>query len=211
MPELPALLVFTTAALILLVTPGPAVLYIVARSIDQGRIAGVVSVFGIGLGTMVHVLAAALGISALLVSSAAAFNVVKFLGAGYLIYLGIRKLRERDLHVSAVQPEAQPLSRTFTQGIVVNVLNPKLALFFFAFLPQFIDPSAGPVAWQILFLGTFFVVLGIFSDSIYALLAGSAGAWLKQSRGFLRGQRYFAGGAYIALGLVAAASGSRQQ
>lgn len=211
MPDLPTLLVFTAAALILLVTPGPAVLYIVARSIDQGRIAGVVSVLGIGLGTMVHVLAAALGISALLVSSAAAFNVVKFLGAGYLIYLGVRKLLERDLPTDSVETEPQPLSRVFTQGIVVNILNPKLALFFFAFLPQFIDPARGPVAWQILFLGTLFVVLGIFSDSIYALLAGSAGSWLKQSRAFLRGQRYFAGGAYIALGVVAAASGSKQQ
>lgn len=211
MPDLSTLVVFSAAALVLLVAPGPAVLYIVARSIDQGRTAGVVSVLGIGLGTMVHVLAAALGISALLVSSAAAFNLVKYLGAAYLIYLGVRKLMQRDEKVVAVHAEVQPLSRAFTQGIVVNVLNPKLALFFFAFLPQFVDPVKGPVAWQTLFLGTLFVTLGIFSDSIYALLAGSAGSWLKQSRGFLRSQRYFAGGAYIALGLAAAAAGSKQQ
>ncbi len=211
MPDHATFIVFSAAALILLITPGPAVLYIVARSIDQGRVAGVVSVLGIGLGTMVHVLAATLGISALLVSSTTAFNLVKFLGAGYLIYLGIRKFMERDQHTAVVEAEAQPLSRAFTQGIIVNILNPKLALFFFAFLPQFIDPTAGPVAMQTLFLGTWFVLLGIFSDSIYALLAGSAGSWLKQSQGFLRGQRYFTGGAYIALGVVAAVSGSKQK
>ena len=211
MPDHATFIVFSAAALILLITPGPAVLYIVARSIDQGRVAGVVSVLGIGLGTMVHVLAATLGISALLVSSTTAFNIVKFLGAGYLIYLGIRKFMERDQHTAVVEAEVQPLSRAFTQGIIVNILNPKLALFFFAFLPQFIDPTAGPVAMQTLFLGTWFVLLGIFSDSIYALLAGSAGSWLKQSQGFLRGQRYFTGGAYIALGVVAAVSGSKQK
>ncbi len=211
MPDVSTLIVFSIAALVLLVTPGPAVLYIVARSIDQGRLAGVVSVLGIGLGTMVHVFAAALGISALLVSSATAFNAVKYLGAAYLIYLGVRKFMERDQPVQRIEPEAQPLSKAFNQGILVNILNPKLALFFFAFLPQFIDPALGPVATQTMILGSLFVVLGIFSDSIYALLAGSAGSWLKQSKGFLRGQRYFAGGAYVALGVVAAVSGTRQK
>ena len=134
MPDVSTLIVFSIAALVLLVTPGPAVLYIVARSIDQGRLAGVVSVLGIGLGTMVHVFAAALGISALLVSSATAFNAVKYLGAAYLIYLGVRKFMERDQPVQRIEPEAQPLSKAFNQGILVNILNPKLALFFFAFL-----------------------------------------------------------------------------
>lgn len=211
MPDLSTLTIFCAAALVLLVTPGPAVLYIVARSIDQGKLAGVISVMGIGLGTMVHVFAATVGISALLVSSAAAFNAVKYLGAAYLIYLGVRKFVERDDAVGTIQAESQTLSRAFSQGVVVNVLNPKLALFFFAFLPQFVEPSIGPVAWQTLFLGTLFVTLGIFSDGIYALLAGTAGSWLRQSRSFLRGQRYFAGSAYIALGLVAAMSGSRQK
>ena len=165
MPEPSTIAVFSVAALVLLITPGPAVLYIVARSIDQGRVAGVVSVLGIGLGTMVHVVAASVGLSALLLSSSTAFNAVKYLGAAYLIYLGVRKLMERDRDAVAVQAEAQPLSRTFTQGIVVNVLNPKLALFFFAFLPQFVDPALGPVARQTFFLGTLFVVLGIVSDS----------------------------------------------
>ncbi len=210
MPDPSTIVVFSAAALILLITPGPAVLYIVARSIDQGRIAGVVSVLGIGLGTMVHVAAASLGLSALLVSSATAFNFVKYLGAAYLVYLGVRKLMERDPHAMTVRAEYQPLSRTFSQGIVVNVLNPKLAIFFFAFLPQFVNPANGSVAVQTFVLGTLFVTLGIVSDSAYALLAGSAGSWLKQSQGFVRGQRYFAGGAYIALGIVAAASGTRR-
>ena len=210
MPDVSTFLVFSLTALVLLVTPGPAVLYIVARSIDQGRVAGVVSVLGIGLGTMFHVLAATLGISALLVSSAPAFNVVKYLGAAYLIYLGIRKLTERDSYAVIFEAEPQPLSRAFSQGVIVNILNPKLALFFFAFLPQFVDPARGPAAWQTFLLGALFVVMGIFSDSAYALLAGTAGSWLKKSRGFLRGQRYFSGGAYLALGVAAAVSGSRK-
>lgn len=211
MPDLSTIIVFSAAALALLVTPGPAVLYIVARSIDQGKLAGVVSVLGIGLGTLVHVLAAALGISALLVSSAMAFNAVKFLGAGYLIYLGVRKLMEKDQPIARIAPDAQPLSKAFTQGIVVNVLNPKLALFFFAFLPQFIDPAIGPAARQTLFLGTLFVLLGVISDSGYALLAGSAGTWLKQSKRFLRGQRYVTGSVYVALGVAAAFTGAKQK
>jgi threonine/homoserine/homoserine lactone efflux protein len=209
MPDTSTLLVFSMAALILLVTPGPAVLYIVARSIDQGRAAGVVSVLGIGLGTMFHVVAATLGISALLVSSALAFNLVKYLGAGYLIYLGIRKFMEQEQHAVAVPAQSLPLTRAFSQGVLVNILNPKLALFFFAFLPQFVDPANGPVAWQTSLLGTIFVVMGIFSDSTYALLAGSLGSWLRQSQGFLRGQRYFSGSAYVALGVAAAVSGSK--
>ncbi len=211
MPELSTLILFCVAALVLLVTPGPAVLYIVARSIDQGKLAGIASAMGVGIGTLVHVTAAALGLSAILLSSATAFNMVKYLGAAYLMYLGVRKFMERDEPVDRIEPEVQPLSRVFTQGIVVNILNPKLALFFFAFVPQFIAPERGPVATQTLILGTIFVVLGIFSDSIYAMLAGAAGAWLKQSRGFLRGQRYFAGSAYVALGVVAAFSGSRHK
>ena len=211
MPEISTLLVFSAAALVMLVMPGPAVLYIVARSIDQGRLAGIVSVLGIGLGTMVHVLAAALGISALLVSSATAFAAVKFLGAGYLIYLGVRKLMEHDQRSVTVQSQPQPLSRAFSQGVVVNILNPKLAIFFFAFLPQFVDPARGSVALQTFLLGALFVVMGIFSDGGYALLAGSVGGWLKQNQGFVRGQRYFAGGTYIALGVAATVSGSRHK
>jgi threonine/homoserine/homoserine lactone efflux protein len=204
------LMVFLVASLVLLLTPGPAVLYIVARSIEQGRLAGVVSAVGVGLGTLVHVAAAALGISALLVSSALAFSVVKYLGAAYLVYLGLRTLLHKDQAEHVSMPTA-PLARIFRQGVVVNVLNPKLALFFFAFLPQFIDPDRDAVVGQIMLLGGIFALLGMLSDSLYALLAGTVRHWLRQSAAFLRGQRYVTGGVYIALGVTTALSGSEQQ
>jgi threonine/homoserine/homoserine lactone efflux protein len=204
MPDLHSLMLFTIAALVIIVIPGPAVLYIAARSVDQGRLAGIVSALGVAVGALVHVLAAALGISALLLSSAVAFTVVKYVGAAYLIYLGVRKLLVREeLHTPEAQPDAKH-SRIFLQGVVVNVLNPKTALFFFAFLPQFVDPARGPVALQIFFLGSIFAVLGIFSDSLYALLAGAFGQWWKGNLRFLRAQRYFAGTVYIGLGLTTA-------
>ena len=206
MLDLSRLVFFVVAALILLVTPGPAVLYVVARSVDQGRLAGIVSVLGIGVGTLFHVAAAALGLSALLVSSALAFNVVKYVGAAYLIYLGLRRLFDRSELKPVEKAEPKKLSHIFYQGIVVNVLNPKTALFFFAFLPQFINPALGNVAWQTLLLGTLFVVMGIMSDSVWALLAGTAGQWLRGSWHFLWAQRYFAGGAFIFLGMTAALS-----
>jgi threonine/homoserine/homoserine lactone efflux protein len=204
------LLIFVTASLVLLLTPGPAVLYIVARSVEQGRHAGVVSAFGVGLGTLGHVFAAALGISALLVSSAFAFTVVKYLGALYLIYLGIQKLRERTTSADARAAPHQSLGAIFRQGMVVNLLNPKTALFFFAFLPQFIDP-AGTVALQIMLLGGLFVVMGIVSDSLYALLAGTLGAWLKRSAWFERTQRSISGLIYISLGIATALAGNKHQ
>jgi threonine/homoserine/homoserine lactone efflux protein len=204
------LTVFAAAALALLLVPGPAVLYIVARSVDQGRAAGIVSAFGVGIGTLFHVGAAALGLSALLLSSALAFSMVKYLGAAYLIYLGIQKLRERSAPEQVEQPQSATLRQVFSQGVVVNLLNPKIALFFFAFLPQFVNPARGSVAVQSLLLGLLFVVMGIGSDSIYAMLAGTLRHWLRGNRAFLRGQRYFAGGVYIALGVTTALSGSQQ-
>ena len=208
MPDLATLTVFVAGAAILLITPGPAVLYIVTRSVDQGRTAGVVSALGISGGTLVHIAAAALGLSAVLASSAVAFSVVKYLGAAYLIYLGVQKFRGGD---GLERPRAlapQSLARIFSQGVVVNVLNPKNALFFLAFLPQFVDPARGNVAGQILFLGLLFAVMGIVSDGSYALLAGSAAEWLRGSLPAVRVQRYFAGGVYIGLGLATAFSGS---
>ena len=210
MPELSTLTLFFVAAAVLLITPGPAVLYIVARSLDQGRMAGIVSTLGINFGTFFHIAAAAWGVSALLVRSALAFNLIKYLGAAYLIYLGIRKLLERDTTEAVTVVEPQPLRRLFFQGVVVNLLNPKTALFFFAFLPQFTDPSKGSVALQILFLGVLFLIMAVFSDSMYALLAGTAGNWLRGNLQFWRVQRYVTGTIYIALGLTAAFSGSRK-
>lgn len=204
------LLVFITACLALLIVPGPAVLYIIARSIDQGRLAGLVSVLGITAGTTWHILAAALGVSAILVSSALLFSVVKYLGAAYLIYLGIQRLRTPHAIEHIAHREAQPLRQVFIQGMFVNLLNPKVALFFFAFLPQFADPDRGSVGVQVFMLGGILVCLGLLSDGMYALLAGTVRGWLRESRAFAWIQRYFSGGMYIALGLTTAVSGSNK-
>jgi len=210
-PDLPTFIVFVVAALVLLITPGPAVFYIVTRSIDQGRVAGIVSTLGVGAGTLVHVAAAALGVSALLVSSAAAFNTLKYLGAAYLVYLGIRKFLVADEIEQPRSLKRNTLTRIFYDGVIVNVLNPKTALFFFAFLPQFVDVSKGGVWIQIIFLGVLFVAMGILSDGTYALLAGSFGNWLKGNPGWLRVQRYLAGTIFISLGIVAALSSSHKK
>lgn len=202
------LAVFVAAALALLITPGPAVLYIVARSIDQGRRAGLASVLGIEVGSLFHVVAAALGISALLVSSAVAFTAIKYLGAAYLIFLGIRRLLERDVHQHTLARQPETLRRIFGQGVLVQLFNPKAALFFLAFLPQFIDPSRGQVGIQVLMLGGIWMALATFSDGLYALLAGSAGHWLRGNLKFLRSQRYFTGGVFVALGIGTGLSGS---
>jgi threonine/homoserine/homoserine lactone efflux protein len=207
-PNHSSLLLFVSAALVLLAIPGPAVLYVTSRSIGQGRAAGFVSALGIGVGTLVHVAAAAVGLSALLMSSAAAFGAVKYLGAAYLIYLGIQKLRTKEsFELSQEAPRAK-LSRIFGQGIIVNILNPKTALFFFAFLPQFVDASRGAVALQILFLGALFAVMGMTSDSLWALFAGTVARHLKRNARWLSTQRYVSGGMLISLGVATAFAGS---
>ena len=185
-------------------------MYIVGRSIGQGRNAGLVSALGIGVGTLIHTAAAAVGLSALLVSSATAFSVVKYLGAAYLVYLGIQRLRSKESLAAASDTNAPQatLARVFTQGIVVNVLNPKTALFFFAFLPQFIDPARGHVATQILSLGILFAAMGTTSDSLWALFSGSVAGWLRGNQRWMRNERYVSGGILISLGIVTAFAGS---
>jgi threonine/homoserine/homoserine lactone efflux protein len=204
------LALFIPAALALIVTPGPVVLYIVARSVDQGRKAGFISVLGSELGNLCHVLAAALGLSAILLSSTLAFDIVKYLGAAYLIYMGIRKLRSKDM-IADETVEQHSLRRIFLQGMMVAVLNPKTALFFFAFLPQFINPSQGYVSLQIAFLGVILVTIAFISDTIYALMAGTAGRWLRGNLRFLGVQRYVTGSVYIGLGVTAAFSGGNKK
>ncbi len=204
MPHLLNLPVFLLAALILLLTPGPAVLYIIARSLDQGRLAGFVSVLSIETGNFVHVLLATLGLSVLLISSPLAFAIVKYAGAGYLVYLGIRRLLSRETVVQTEPGEQADLGKIYRQGVVVAVLNPKTALFFFAFLPQFVDPAHGSVPLQLLTLGGLFVLMAICTDSAYSFLAGTAGKWLKGTPAFLRFERYVAGCIYIGLGIAAA-------
>ncbi len=208
MPDWSTLILFATAASILVFTPGPNTLYIIARSVNQGRAAGIVSSLGVEVGTLFHVFAAAFGISALLLASATAFNIVKYAGAAYLIYLGIKTLLTREKAAEAETIEETSLSRVFSQAVLVNVLNPKTALFFFAFLPQFIDAERGAAATQILFFGAIVVVLGFTSGSLYSLLAGSIGNRLRGNLKFLRAQRYFAGSVYIGLGAATALTGT---
>lgn len=210
MPDLTHLPVFLLASAILLLTPGPAVLYIIARSVDQGRRAGFVSVCSIEVGNFMHVIAATFGLSALLLSSALAFSIVKYLGAAYLIYLGLRKLFTHEAIQAPSNHQPQSLRRIFSQGVVVAALNPKTALFFVAFLPQFVDPSQGAIAGQMLVLGCIFILLAVISDSIYALVAGTVGQRLKGSRSAVRAERYVVGSVYIGLGVTAALADARQ-
>lgn len=211
MPPISNFSLFLAASLALVLTPGPAVLYIVTRSVDQGRRAGLMSVLGIEAGNLVHVIAAAVGVSALLMSSALAFEIVRYLGAAYLIYLGVRKLMTPAQRLDVAVVKEKNLWRIFSQGAIVAVLNPKTALFFLAFLPQFVDPSAGQVPLQTFVLGLIVVSIAVVSDSCYALLAGTAGNWLKNSVWYLRFQRYVSGGIYIGLGVLAAASGGERK
>jgi threonine/homoserine/homoserine lactone efflux protein len=207
-PNATSIGIFAVAAILLLLTPGPAVLYIVARSVEQGRIAGLASVCGIATGTLVHVLAAALGLSALLASSALAFAVVKYAGAFYLIYIGVRRLKRADAPAAQIDLPRRSLGRLYRDGFVVNLLNPKTALFFLAFLPQFVDPSRGAVASQIAFLGLLFTLMGMTSDALYALVAGTAGRWVKRNDRYLRWERYVTGSVFVGLGLTAAFVGN---
>jgi threonine/homoserine/homoserine lactone efflux protein len=209
MPETATLAVFAVAAVTLLVIPGPAVLYIVSRSVAQGRAAGLVSVCGIHVGSLLHVGAAALGLSALLVSSALAYDTVRYLGAAYLVWLGVQRLLARDEDARPTGARRERLGRIFAQGVVVNVLNPKTALFFFAFLPQFVDAAAGAVPLQVAVLGATFVGLGLVTDGAYALLASTGAGFLRGRRRVARASRLASGGVLVGLGVTTALAGSR--
>ena len=209
MPDTATLAVFAVAAVTLLVIPGPAVLYIVSRSVGQGRAAGLASVCGIHVGSLLHVAAAALGLSALLVSSALAYDAVRYLGAAYLVWLGVQRLLARDEDARPAGAARERLSRIFAQGVVVNVLNPKTALFFFAFLPQFVDAAAGAVPLQVAVLGATFVGLGLVTDSAYALLASTGAGFLRGRRLVARASRLVSGGVLVGLGVTTALAGSR--
>ena len=200
MPELHTFAIFAAASAAFLAVPGPSVVYIVSRSLAEGRTAGIVSALGIQAGGLVHVVAATIGVSALLASSAVAFSVVKYAGAAYLIYLGVRKLLDGEAPVEEAGRRAGH-RRLFWQGVVVNSLNPKTALFFLAFLPQFVDPERGAVAPQVLALGVLFLVLATLSDGAYALVAGSVRGWLGERR---RTLARVSGCSYIGLGMLAA-------
>jgi threonine/homoserine/homoserine lactone efflux protein len=200
-PSPGSLALFAAASLALAVVPGPAVLYIVAQSVDQGRLAGLFSAAGIAVGGLVHVVAATIGLSSLLASSATAFTIVKYAGAAYLILLGIRRVLTREELEDEMVRSPQTRRRLFVNGVVVNVLNPKTALFFLAFLPQFVDPEAGAAWLQILALGLMFVAIALCSDSLWALAAGTLGSWLRRSRWYLGVKRWVTGTVFIGLGL----------
>ncbi|HKN94106.1 MAG TPA: LysE family translocator [Thermoleophilaceae bacterium] len=210
LPDSSHLALFLSTTIVLLLIPGPAVLYIVAQSVEHGRRAGLTAVGGIHVGSTVHVAAATVGLSALLVSSALAFSAVKLVGAAYLIFLGIQRLLGRDGGGETRAARERDLRRIFRQGIVVNVLNPKTALFFFAFLPQFVDPSRS-AAPQIAVLGLIWIAIGLASDGMYAVLSGTVGTAVRSRPGFARVQRVVTGFVLIGLGVAAALTGRRTQ
>ena len=200
MPEKTAFLAFLLAAFMLNIAPGPDMLYVIGRSVGQGRRAGAVSALGIFAGCWVHILAAAVGVAALLRSSPLAFNLVRYAGAGYLLYLGIRMIAQhRDLSSLRDLPPER-LGSIFRQGVITNVLNPKVALFFLAFLPQFIDARRGSVALQILLLGLIFNIGGTLVNLAMAHAGGTAGELLRRSRRLARIQRWLTGLVFIGLG-----------
>lgn len=202
MPEASAFMLFVLASLALLIVPGPAVVYIVARSIDQGRWAGIVSALGLAAGSVVLVVAATFGVSAILTTSPRAFDVLRYGGGAYLALLGIRTLASRDRRFDDAAPEPVPLRRVCAEGIVVNLLNPKTALFFFAFLPQFVNPS-GKVRLQIALLGLTFSLMGVVTDSVYATVAGAVAGRLRNDRSLPRLRRIVAGSVYVGLAVLA--------
>jgi threonine/homoserine/homoserine lactone efflux protein len=207
-PSAATLALFCTTALALLVVPGPVVLYVAGRSAAQGRRAGVVSVLGVHTGTVAHLLAAVAGLSAVLVASAAAFTAVRWLGAGYLIVLGVRTIARRPAAADrAVTVAPRSLRRLYLDGMVVNVLNPKTAIFFLAFLPQFVQPDRGPVWSQTLVLGLVLIALGLCSDGLYALAGARVGRWLRNRPAARRDRRsrgqLAEGGLLVGLGVVA--------
>jgi threonine/homoserine/homoserine lactone efflux protein len=204
-PSLSTYAVFLATGLALLVVPGPAVLYVVTRSIEMGRTGGIASVAGITTGTVVHVSLAAAGLSSLVLASTVAFDAVRYIGAAYLVLLGLRRLLTRGSEEVVRETRPRTRRRAYRQGVVVNLTNPKTIVFVFAFVPQFVDPGAGHVWLQVLVLGFSFAALGFVSDSLYAVAAGSVADRLRDSSGIARFERWFGGGVLIGLGVAAAA------
>jgi threonine/homoserine/homoserine lactone efflux protein len=201
-PDASTLGLFLLASVALAVVPGPAVAYIVTQSIDQGRRAGLLSALGVASGGLVHVLAATVGLSALIASSATAFTVVKLVGAVYLVAVGIRRILSKDERGRPVQP---PRAHVYRQGVIVNVLNPKTALFFLAFLPQFVDRDH--TVWpQVAVLGAIFVTVAVLSDMTYALVSDAIAGKLRTTGTGAKMRRWLTGGVFVVLGISAAAA-----
>ncbi len=200
LPDIQSLLVFLAATLMLNFTPGPDMLYVIANGVGRGQRAGVVSALAIGVGGMVHTLAAALGLSALLMSSALAYDVVRYAGAAYLLYLGFKTIRGKGASIPSQRLPQEKYGRVFRQGVATAALNPKVALFFLAFIPQFVDPSRGSVVLQFLLLGGIFNTSGTLVNTGVALGSGAVGERISRSSGFSRAQQWFTGGVFMALG-----------
>lgn len=200
-----SLLLFMAAGLALNITPGPDMLYVAGRSAGEGRASGIVSALGIGAGTLVHIALVAGGLATLLTAVPIAFTIVRLLGAGYLIYLGVRALRTRAHHMDVVAPPPAPLVAVFRQGAITNILNPKVALFFLAFLPQFVDTTAHGAARQIVTLGLLFDVQGTIVNLLVALAASGAVARLSSSGVLAARLERLTGVLFIGLGIRLAA------
>jgi threonine/homoserine/homoserine lactone efflux protein len=209
-PPLPLFSAFLFTSLVLAVTPGPGVFYIVARSVAQGRLSGLASVAGVALGNLGNALGASLGLAALFAVSSLAFTVVKYLGALYLVYLGIQALRSANTTASTSDAPVtrEDLGRIFRDGFIVALLNPKTAIFFAAFLPQFIGAGQSAFA-QTLALGAIFVLIAAVTDTLYALTAGAVRPWLQRTRGAGALGKYLSAAAFIGLGLLTALSSQR--
>lgn len=201
---------FAIASILLALTPGPDMLYIATRSVTQGRSAGIFSAFGVHTGILVHTIAAALGISALIAASAVAFNVVRFAGAAYLIYIGLRAILSNEENVKVMAVEHKRLRSVFYQGFITNLLNPKVILFFLAFLPQFVDPSKGSIPIQLMLLGSLLVVVTLPIDIAIGLLGGFVGKLLKKNNMMQRAGNWLTGSVFIFLGIGTALFGSRK-
>ncbi|MFI6447720.1 LysE family translocator [Kitasatospora sp. NPDC050543] len=208
LPSWAALTLFVPTVVALVAIPGPNMLLILSRGIGQGRRAAFASAVGVELGTLVHVLGTVIGVSALIAASSLAFNTVKYAGAAYLVYLGVRTLLAKQDQAAPGAPaaagERQPVRTLLRQGALVNVLNPKVALFFLALLPQYVNPGRGSVASQTLVLGMIFFVIALAMDLVYAVASVGVGAWLARSLRFARAQKYITGCTYLVLGISAA-------
>jgi len=207
-PSWPLFSAFLAASFVLAVTPGPGVLYIVTRSLSQGRASGLASVAGVAAGNLGNALAAAIGLGALFAVSSLAFTIVKYAGAAYLVYLGVQTLRRPRQDLAVSSPEPKRLRRVFSDGFLVALLNPKTALFFAAFLPQFIGVTSTPMV-QSAVLGSIFVGIAAITDSVYALASGAVAAAVMRGAGIRRIGRYLSAGTFIGLGVFTALTGSR--
>ena len=205
LPDLPSLIVFIGASLAVIFTPGQAMLYILSRGMGQGRTAGMISALGVVVGAVAHTFLAALGLSALLASSDVAFDVVRYVGAVYLIYLGLSHLLSKglaeDVEGAATAVPMVPAVRLFIDGVLANLLNPKLAIFFLFFLPQFADPARGSVVVQMILLGLIYNFFVLIVQGSVGVLSGTVGDWLRGHRRFLAWQRRATGSLLVALGI----------